>query len=481
DKTGLGTWILAGHNDMQIATTWTASQVTLYLEALNGAGAHIDLSHDSTASFTVASGASLLVNPADTAHLISARDIEFATGSLVGIGDGGYFSYQDLPNSGQTALLSLRASDSLTNNSTIVNPDGSFVSGFFEYSYYGLEWDVIDGLSEDLVAWIATRSYVPEVGASGATTAPIAIAAQDVVGRTLGNRRRAAFGLLSGCPEVCADLPPECAPEASGLRVWAAGLYEYTDTTGGSYLVRTPGLAVGMELANHQTMFAGLAIIGARPEYRGQHTRVDADTLDAALYGGVLLPGRIEAGAHLAIGRAWYDQKRSVYGEHYAGEYHANTWSAGADLARRFMLDDTWNIRPFAAYRYMGLHGQGYSEHNPGAYALKFDSRTEHLHFVRSGLDLGWLCRERGEIAASAYYAGFYGNTEASVGARFIQDPTGSRHVSQGDKVDRHLFGLGLSGSYRLRDNLDVYGAYNFEMGKETRSHYGNVGLSVGF
>ena len=486
-KSGAGTWILGGYNDMRSATTWNVNEGVLRLEIVNGQTAHLDLSHEDTAVFNLNAGTKLLVNPTTSAHFIQANDITIQGAS--GIWDGGAFSYQNLPGDGQNAYLSLRANDSLTNDMIILNPDGSFISGFFEYSYYGLEWRVNNALSHDLVAWITTKSYVPELGGSGATTGPSAIISRNLLGRTLGLRWAENFD----CFDDCAAGLYEPAARPGGNRrqcdndqgrdgnVWFRALYDYTSHNGpGDFLIRTPGFAVGIDNCFNERFFLGLALLGAKPEYRSNKTKIDADALEVAVYGGGLLPGRIELGAMASIGRGWYDQRRTVRDEVHHKKYQSDDWSLGAELSRRFQLNDAWTMRPFASYRYQRMEVDRYRE-NSGVYALDFEGHTEEFHFIRAGLDTTWTDNDKSLITGSLYYTGLGGDTSPKVGASFVQDQNNTRYLSLGDELDKNAVGVGLSGFYNLGDKVDLTASYQFEAGKRSRSHHGAIGLNIGF
>lgn len=486
NKNGTGTWVLGGHNNMGSATVWNINEGTLFLSQTDNSPVYINLRHATTASFTVAAGANVLMVPMATPHVISGANITFNAGSNVGINQGGAFSYFELPAGAEAPLLSLRARDSLTNNSTILNPDGSFSSGFYDY-HYGLYWRQNNSLSQDLVAFIESKIYNPEVGGSSSTTAPSGIATQNAIGRMLSERLFWNFECFDNCRDTV--LPATYTEDNScnqgqcnnSHNVWAKPTYSYTTQSSGSdYTIKTPGIAVGIDNCFNQKFFLGAALFGTWPEYRSRDADIDARSLNLAIYGGTLLPGKVELGLMAAYGHTWYDQTRRVYSEHYYSDYSSDNLNLGINLGRRFQLDERWMLRPFIAYEYMQLDVNSYQE-GTDTYALKVDSHKENYHFLRVGTDLTWSNTRNAYITGKIYYAGLYGDNEPLTNASFVMDTDGTTYRSYGDKLDRDSLGLGISGVWRIKKDIDLAANYNFEVGQNSHTHYGSISFIYNF
>ena len=485
NKNGAGTWILAGHNDMASATTWNINEGTLYLARANNSPAHIDLRNATTASFNMASGSNLLFALSATPHLINGKDITLSSGSNVGMNQGGSFSYFELPAGAEAPLLSLRASDSLSNSSTILNPEGAFSSGFYDYRY-GLYWRENNALSQDLVAFIQSKTYNEETGASSATTAPSGIATQNVMSNMLSER----FAWNFECFDNCRDQPlpvdnnttQDCQDQCEkSHNVWLKPTYRYTSRDSGSnFTLKTPGIALGIDNCFDREFFLGLAIFGSWPEYRSTDADINAKSVSVALYGGTLLPGQIELGLLGAYGRTSYDQTRRVYWQSYSADYSSNNLNLGINFGRRFQLDESWMMRPFLSYEYMRLDVGSYTE-SWGNYALQVDSHKENFHFLRAGTSLTWTNNKDMNVSGEIYYAGLYGDNAASARAFFLMDTSGTRYESYADKLDSDALGLGINSVWHVTKDFQLAASYNFEVSKHTYSHYAGVNLIYSF
>ncbi|MFD1260228.1 autotransporter family protein [Entomomonas asaccharolytica] len=487
NKTGAGKWILGGHNDMASATTWNINQGTLYLELVNNKPVHIDLSNNNTATFNAAAGSTILFSPSAQAHLISGLDIALNAGSNVGMGQGGAFSYFELPAGADAPLLSLRADNSLTNDSNILNPDGTFSSGVYDYTY-GLYWRENDPLSHDLVATIKSKTYNSELGGSSSTTGPTGIASQSSLGSMLTTRLHWNFECLDDCRDTTytdgktANCNSVCSqPSEKSANVWFRPTYSYTNQTNGTgFHINTPGFALGIDNCFDRNFFLGFGLFGTLPEFRSKYADIDAQTINAAVYGGTLLPGKIELGLMAGLGHTWYDQKRKVRGYHYNSDYESNNWNLGINLGRRFKLNESWTLRPFTAYEYMSLNVQSYKE-KQGVYSLKVKSHRENFHFLKTGVDLTWSNNRDLDITGKVYHSGFYGDTKANTHVTFVSDPNATRYNSYGDKLDNNALGLGIGSAYKVNKDFTIEANYNFEKGKHSYTHYANLNFVYKF
>lgn len=480
NKTGDGTWILGGHSEMASATTWNINQGTLYLTAINNAPVHIDLSHDTTAAFNVASGSNILLSLTDTAHLISGLDIAFNAGSNVGVEQGGSFRYFELAHGSENPLLSLRAQNSLNNDSAILNPSGSFTSGVYDYTY-DLYWRENDPTSEDLIARITSKTYNQELGGSSATTAPTAIASLNAMGRSLFEQLHWSFKCLDDCTDNtnCNTSCSQSNDKTSNL--WLKPTYAHSSQNNGSdFTINAPGFAMGLDNCFDNNYFAGVGIFANSPNYRSRDANIDAQNINIAGYAGTLLPGKIELGVMAGGGHTWYDQKRKAAGISHKSKYQSTNLNVATSLAKNFKLNDTWALAPFTSYEYLHLNVQGYKE-KLATHSLKAKSHKENLHLTRTGSDLTWTDQKDLTISGKVYHAGLYGNNRAKTKVNFVADANATKYRSRGDKLTKNALGMGVSSAYNLNKNLQLAANYNLEKGKRSRVHHGSLNLVYNF
>lgn len=342
NKTGAGTWLLAGHNDMQSATTWTISEGTTHLGDGAGTIAHIDLSHEETADFTLKDGAILEIDPMGQSHRISANNITLEKDSVVSIDASGAL-YAPVLNvgTGHQELLHLEARESIDNQNELDDSktSGSFYRNAYNYTYSNLEWND-DGtiLSADFTSQLDT-----DRGAISATTAATAIAINQPFSRTLFNhmdrlfrnvpqydpRTRRYVDSGSGMGDMnfvasrdggsfMANFAPSAGANDRRHTVpnnfWVNPGYAYTNQSGHSnYDIKTPFIAGGYDRWVENSMFIGAALFYSQPDYDSSRADVEADSFSVALYGGGILTGGLELSTFVSYGINDMDQTRRVY------------------------------------------------------------------------------------------------------------------------------------------------------------------------
>ena len=500
---------------MQSAVHWTVSQGALHLAAdKTGAPARINLANTTNkinvsdpATFTLKSGASLIVEPTTAAHRISGRKIALESGSLVGV--AGHM-YGPMLSQGRHTVLTLDAPD-ISNRSGIPNPNGSITIGVNAYKYTGLAWD-----GRNLVMNVGPAQQAPTLSGVPAVTG-----ASHAAFRSLNTTLTALDSRVAGVFRDLQNQPgPGIAPAQEGQdveevsaadgvvdltsapgagepatryraadqpnRVWFTPYYAYTDQSGSGtvgYDLHTPGLALGFERLLGERAFAGLAFTVNWPDYNGEGTQIDAANLTLALYGGGILPwGEIELDARIGYGWTDYDQTRHVETMRLDSDYDGEMFFAGAGLARTFRLSDQgfgfW-LRPNASYDYIHLSTDGFDE-GSGELAISVGDYDQDLHRVKAGLEAGYEFESGLTASAEAYYLGVYGDREAETSGHFINDAANPWSLV-GNGLDENSLGLGAKVGLPLGPNWDLGVGYDFLAGEDASTHQGTATITFRF
>ena len=520
-KTGPGVWVLAGVSDMHSATNWTVGAGTLHLVTdAAGAPAHIKLANTTNkmavadpASFTLKSGASLLLEPASAAHQISGRKITLESGSKVGVAG---FKYGPVLDAGKHTVLTLNAAN-VSNQSGLTATSGDITIGVNTYKYSGLAWD-----GHNLVMTVGQGGQDPILAGVPAVTGGSHIGLYSVQGtlNTLGNRVAGAFRDLSGGSGV-GTIPPaedgnvEESEDVSAIsspaapaagedaatryraadqpnRIWFTPYYASTNQSGAGnvgYDLDTPGVALGFERLLGDRAFAGLAFTVNWPTYSGGGTDIDATNFTLALYGGGILPwGELEVDGRVGYGWTDYDQTRRVAApgvpqQRYDSDYDGQMFFAGLGLGRTFQLGQLgqgafW-LRPGASYDYIHLSTDGFDE-GAGLLSLSVDDYDQDLHRVKAGLEAGWEAESGFTASAEVYYLGLYGDHEAETSGHFVADPVNGFDII-GNGLDENNLGLGAKIGLPLGPNWELGLGYDALIGDDAVTHQGNANVTFRF
>lgn len=468
------------------------------------------------ANFRLYADAVLAAGLAPTPTNIHAEAITMESGSVVTAAMPKGFMYGPELGS-RITLLELNASTTLDNQSVLRPVSGVLLVGPYDYTYDDLRWDNVRQLSLGL-----SGVFNAERGGTSAVTGPSAIHVQNPASRHVLDRlsdtfTRAAdgsldrfsalntfFGMTNGSyafmPETAALAGRQTArlagqrhepaiwlPSFNGggeLRhgnsaLWVTPGYTYARQYGRSaYDISSSSVSLGYDQWFSNGFVLGLALSGARPEYRSSHADIDGWSYTGTLYGGAVLPLALELGVFATYGRTEYEQTRKVLGHHYDSDYDSEHWSVGAELGRSYALADTVSMRPFVSYEYMRLDVDGYAE-DAGLYALHFGSTRNELHRLLAGGSLTWDVTEGASLSGRAYYAGLYGDRRARAEASFVMDQAHNTFTSTGDPLDKDSLGLGLGVNLPLMTNLRASVNYNLLTGKDSTSH--QVDLSLVF
>ena len=445
---------------------------------------------------------------------INAENIILEPGSVVEPQISEYFTYGPLMQ-GRQAVLCLNASQSLDNQSQVAGASGAFSQGAYDYTYNNLAWDT----TAEVLAMDASPRFNQTRGAVSAVGAPSAIAASGQAGILLQNRLASRFAhkwdnsqqmaallmgitgqrdlalqqpitLLTGFADSSFDNEQPlwmAGPDGGGglylgnSSLWLISTFSFTNSSAGAgYNLETPAWAAGFDTWLSPNLFLGLAVYGSLPQFASADADVDAKNITGTLYGGLLLPLNLELGAFVAYGHTTYNQARRVADQYLSSDYAANNLGAGLNLGRNFSLAPALSLRPFLAYEFMRVGVDGYTENN-NIYALNIGSHHEKLHFLRAGTDITYTWVSRAYASGRIYYAGLYGDNQASTQAFFSLDPGQHSFSSVAEGLDENSLGLGLSAGLPLGENMDISAGYNCLLGQNTTTHQATLGMTLKF
>jgi len=479
DKTGLGTWVLAGHNDMQSATNWQISEGKLFLVYEKyGSGSvltpvHINLANttnamllpdDGNAKFTLKSDAGFIVEPGNTPHFITGQSITLEAGSTSGV-DG--FIYGPVLPLGRHVLLTLDVGSdgTLDNQQDIVQATNGTVSvGIHDYEYELLQWE---NFMHDLVFNITKRTLNPEKGGVPAISGPgeIVLHSRNQTFDAVDQRSRSRFGF-------CWDraFPVSHRPLNT---LWATPSYfSATRSQGdkGAFDLSAFGTTFGYDRRLNQHTFAGIGATVIRPEYSSGKTAIKSDDFSVALYGGASLAFNGELTGRMGYGHAQFRQSRGVQTERHLSEYGGQSFFAGLGLSRLLVSGSGgFCLRPGVQYDFLRMMTDRFLENDGGAYSLHMDNHTQNLHRVKAGIDLNWQPTRRFLATGEIYYLGIHGDRSAKTRARFVNDPGNAFEVT-GRPIEQNNLGLGLQLRAPLGERWELGGGYTALIGGNTTS-----------
>ncbi|MDR1921551.1 MAG: autotransporter outer membrane beta-barrel domain-containing protein [Candidatus Adiutrix sp.] len=429
--------------------------------------------------FAVEAGAGIVMVPVEGGNIakLSANNFNLAAGSTVDFIVAEHdFIYGREYGTGETPVLELARFDpggEFVNQSSVPagGHDAAFSMGIYDYSGYRLTWDD-SGQKLNLAGHNPWRNR--ERAGDYAVTAPgaMVVAAQgwDEVMR----QSRRGLNQLAKLdnPYSAGDYPDSVG------RLWGGPFYSLADQDGGDgrsgYDLKTPGVALGYDW-NFDSSLLGLAMSAAWPKYDGGGVENSGSVLSAMLYGGLVLPYEIEAGA--LAGYDWndYRQTRRVRDEIYETDYSGNTLRVGASAGRSFALGAGWDIRPGLSYEYFSLDVRSYQERF-AAYSLGVDSDRQNIHRSKLGAELAWQEDRSGpRVAGAAGYSRIDGDRAGKADGVFMADNSGYGFLSTGDKLDRNNLDLGLSLNLPFESGWTVEANYNTAIGQTTTTHSGEL------
>ena len=480
NKTGLGTWVLAGHNDMQSASNWTISEGNLFLVYQKyGAGddltpVHIELANTTNAmgvsdpaTFTLKSGAGFIVEPGNNdPHFITGQSITLEAGSTSAVAG---FMYGPILDPGKYVLLTLNeGGGTLINDQDIVQSTNGTVSvGAYDYEYESLEWE---NAMHDLVFTVRGKKFDPDKGGVPAISGPdkIVLYSRTQSFDAIDQRSRNLFG--------------SCRDNAMSYRqlnnLWATPSYSTvtrTRGTHGMFDVNAVVTAFGYDRRLSRYTFAGIGAALSSPEYSSGKTYIKSDDFAFTFYGGTKLASHTELAGRIGFGNTQFRQSRGVETERHASEYDGHSFFVGVGASR--LLESRRSglcFRPGVQYDFLGMTTEGFRESGIDTFMLHVDNYTQNLHRVKTGIDLNWQPTRGFNATGEVYYLGLFGGRSAQTQARFANDPGNAFDVT-GWPIEQNSLGLGLQLSVPLGRQWEFGAGYTALIGRNTTSQQANL------
>ena len=487
EKTGPGTWGLAGHNDMKSATTWTVSDGKLFL--VHGYGspysssAKIDLSHEVTAKFTLDNTSVLVVEPGLSPHIIKGLDITLGADTTSEVQG---FQYGPVLPLGHHVLLTLDEQDGvLDNQQAVKNPiqaeSGTVKVGAYNYGFQQFKWE--NGPTGDKSKWhdlvfdIVSRELDPERGGVDAMTGPGQITVQmyNQVFDALDQRSKNLFG-------SCRDDQKRYADRNN---LW--GSVSYGDVTRLSreydhgFHLSTTTVAFGWDHRKTRHTFYGISGSVGQPYYSAGKTSLKADDFTVSLYGGTKTRRNNELTGHVGYGFANFKQVRGVEDERFASRFDGHSFFAGVGLSRLYSLrHPNFCLRPGINYDFFRLMAGGFHENGNGnrpyafdiednLYGLRLDDHSLNVHRLKVGLDFQWQPRRWFQATTEVYYLGMYSDNPASADAYFVNDQV-NHFTSVANPIAANNLGLGMQLRLPFDNGWELSTGYTTLLGGTTTS-----------
>lgn len=455
-KTGSGSWVLSGFNDMRSAGAWNINAGELYLASGNSdefTPTVIDLSADGS-SFTLKSGAELWLELGAEPHQINAENILLEDGSsgVRGAYGENFVTWASVPTE-PIPVLKLTA-DELLNEQAVTQLSGELKIGVANYAYE-LTWGGTDNDTLYLTVDSLNGVFDPERAGVAAISAPGIIVYRNQINNTLFKRGAEQFrGLRGGLPLA--------------ENLWVKPVYDTVRQTAGGgrtgYKMDSSGIATGYDLRINDKLFAGIAFNAEYPDLDGSFEEVTAKDYTGAVYAGFALPNNLDLFVFGAYGKGGYQQTRRVDDYYYRADYDAEHFRAGAEISRIFRLNQQASLRPFISYEYFKAKVDGYNE-GSGPYALAVRGFDQDINRLRIGGEYSWSDDKDRWLGVQLYYANLLSGRRANADISFTQDSAGTTYGIAGDALDKHSIGLGISGRVPLSERTILSGAYLWEKG----------------
>ena len=456
---------------------------------------------------------------------ITAPDITLEAGTRIGFSPAPFTYGSPLP-AGKAPALSLNAT-TLTNNATLLTPSASgvFAIGPWEYAYSGIEWNTTKSA---LLVNIGPAVFNHERGGTDAQTAPMALFMHSQPLRITDNRIIRRFtqlqtgSLFSESGSAASLLGknqdswqqffangaiPDLARQQKNLQThsrnadqvqwlaldnagweartgksgtWVAPYYSNTSHRGKRhYNIEGTGVAFGIDHQFSEFFSLGAAVSLDYPRYHSSHTKVRAKSRAGIIYGGIVLPCRLELGFAGSLGAIDHEQDRKVLGQKYETDFTAQTFNAALSLGRQFAVSDSLVLRPALGWEHFYMTRPSHSE-GAGPYALAYNSSRTRVNRLKAGFDTAWVF-DRGDITARAYWLGIPDNANEKASAHFALDPARNAFQAPLEPLDKHSLELAASGNYQFGDATKIGLEYAIITGEKSTTHQGVLGVRFEF
>lgn len=245
------------------------------------------------------------------------------------------------------------------------------------------------------------------------------------------------------------------------------------------------GMVAGIDQEFAPGLIAGAALTysDASLSYRDQLSGSgnDAKSVQASLY------GTKDFGLFYIDGAAAYAQQRNtssrdtVVSGTAKGKFDGDQWGVRFGAGMPFPLSRDLNLVPQARLEWIRVHQDAYTE-TDSALALNVDSNTAQR--IRSGLgaQLNYDTTQ-GSVKAQPYLKAFWNydfkNSGIDSSASFVGG--GTSFTTQGQKLDRNTYTVGLGANLFTRTNFTAAVGYEFTGASSYQSHTAQTTLRWAF
>ncbi len=464
-KNGSGIVVMGGNNYFAGGGDWNINSGILNL-TWDSEGNHAQI--NGLDNFNLNAAGRLTVVPDISIGNITPAQINASNIKLDGTvtlgSDYRYHAQYQFPDTLQTALT---LSTPYTGNGQVVDTNGTFTLGQFDYQYDSLRW--LD--PQTLVFNIRKSLPNPEVTGIYAANASY---------RTrLYNRTPIA--VFNHIDNKFSDLEPR-------RELWGTALYSYIHDDGvenqRNSRTEIPTLIVGGDLISTDNSFAGVSASLSMPEYKQAHLKTSGKDYRAGVYGGHQFDNKVELGLQGWIGRGDIKHNRSIGNESVSADYNIGTWGVGVSLARDFALNDKTSIKPFVNYDYLSIDSDSYTEKGDPQLTIHATEHKEKVSRVRVGgqyrIQTGTADKNTGELKASLYYQNLAGDTAPEFHSSMNSQQNSVVKV-RGGSVDRDAIGWSIGWNKELKKNLKVDLMYEGVAGRRSLTSEAKVNLAYEF
>jgi outer membrane autotransporter protein len=274
---------------------------------------------------------------------------------------------------------------------------------------------------------------------------------------------------------------------SQGLRMWgqAFGASASQDQRDGidGYDSTTWGGAVGFDTEN---AMSDRSVVGVAFSYgnsdvdsdNASDTQADIDSYQVTLYGMLDLNNAAYLNAQLAYAYNDIDTDRSniggVAGLDAQGSYHANVYSARAELGRDLQYDMT-TITPHVMGNWTHFDPDSYTETGAGGANLSVDGDSLDIIEAGIGVDASWMFQNAdGSYIQPKLTAGYrynFGDDQVENSTSFVGG--GPAFRTEGADPAANRFNVGGSIRYFSTDNWDLTASYNYDFRSDYGAHEG--------
>jgi autotransporter-associated beta strand protein len=200
--------------------------------------------------------------------------------------------------------------------------------------------------------------------------------------------------------------------------------------------------------------------------YVGKSTNLSGKNM-RFIFGGGIAGHDLDGERKIPLGAAYQTLKSST---------HATSWQIFLDASLALPIDSRSILEPFLTIGWSGLKIDGFAETGGNA-ALNSDAKSVDNSYTQLGLRFSSTFSEKFAINGELSWRHVYGRLEHENIVSFREG--GDRFSVSGASGNRDAANLGLTGSIRLSDSVNLNINYDGSYGSGSMSHTGSATLAV--